>query len=118
MFDFRRTISGITRIYGVAYMIRILKLISGEEVIGSVENWEEAQADPMLPFLLSEPFQFGMGQQGVVMVPFMPLAETDKLSIRRDSVVTSAAPKAEVVDNYSRITGKIVLMEKQIQTLQ
>src|SRR5574337_929603 len=60
-------------------MIKMLKLVSGEELIADIKNLDDSRND----LIITEPFQFGMGQEGIVMVPFMPLADTEEVHLSK-----------------------------------
>lgn len=88
-------------------MIKMLKLVSGEELIADIKNLDDSRND----LIITEPFQFGMGQEGIVMVPFMPLADTEEVHLSRSSIVTILNPNKSAEESYTRMTGKILLME-------
>lgn len=84
--------------------VRLVKLISGEEVIGEISKTEDG-----MYILLNNPIRFMATQQGVAIVPFNPLLAEEPLQIPRGAIMLIANLREEVITEYkSRFGGVIV----------
>jgi len=96
--------------------IKILKLITGEEVLGEVESESETE------FVLCNPVGIAIvrGKDGpnVGFAPFPLHAEQKKdqtVAFSKKNVVYSYVPAQEFLDNYNQLFGSgIVLPNKQL----
>jgi hypothetical protein len=99
--------------------IKILKLITGEEVLGEIESQSDTE------FVISNPVGIAIvpgknGQPNVGFAPF-PLHSAQKknstLAFAKKHVVYSYEPAQDFIDNYNQIFGSgIVLPNKQLIT--
>jgi hypothetical protein len=83
-----------------------LKLVSGEELIGTLVNEEEncivikeVSAVVMMP----NPENNGQFRMGLM--PFLPYAETENFVLSKHAVVCNFKPSTEMVNNYNRKHG-------------
>jgi len=99
--------------------IKILKLITGEEVLGEIENETEH------PYRIKNPVGVSIvrqpsGQPGVGFTPFplhAPQSKNSTIDLPPTSVVYSYEPAQDFIDNYNQIFGSgIVLPNKQLIT--
>jgi len=97
--------------------IKILKLNTGEEVLGEIESESETE------FVICNPVGVAIvrgkdGQPNVGFAPFPLHAEQKKdqtIAFSKKNVVYSYVPAKEFVDNYNQIFGSgIVLPNKQL----
>jgi hypothetical protein len=97
--------------------IKILKLNTGEEVLGEIESESETE------FVICNPVGVAIvrgkdGQPNVGFAPFPLHAEQKKdqtIVFSKKNVVYSYVPAKEFIDNYSQLFGSgIVLPNKQL----
>ena len=97
--------------------IKILKLITGEEVLGEVEI--ESETEVVLVNPVGVAIVRGKdGQPSVGFAPFPMHAEPktgESIAFAKRNVIYSYVPAKEFVDNYNQIFGSgIVLPNKQL----
>ena len=85
--------------------VKVLKLITGEEVIARVE-----QKNTMLildnPVTMQAVPNQQTGKMGFALIPWLMSGKSDKVSVSIDHVIAEADPKEQSEKNYlSRITG-------------
>ena len=90
--------------------IKLLKLKSGEDVIGDIlkENAEFITVGS--PAVL---MPVGEGRAGAVqigLVPWVPFSEAKSFEIKRDWVVLITDPSIDIVNNYNQIFGSGIVM--------
>jgi len=85
--------------------IMCLKLVTGEEVIGEVvDSLESVEiSTPAIVMLIPSPV--GDGRYNVGLGPYMPYAKDPKFTFKRESVVCTFEPSADIRNEYSRIFG-------------
>jgi hypothetical protein len=84
-------------------MIKVYKLISGEELIGEVFNVLGDSVELKNPAtIVIQQTQKGMG---VGLAPYMPYAEEEKIFLRYSAIASEATPAVNMVNEYSRIFG-------------
>lgn len=88
--------------------IKVVKLVTGEELLASVTDMVETWS-------LEKPYVMVMGPEGIGTMPFVPYAETDEIAIEKKHVVVVLEPKTSIKDSYSKMVGKIILNEGRIQ---
>lgn len=87
--------------------VMIVKLTSGEDIIGEVEacpSWVEIK-NPMV--LVMRPDAGGQMKGG--MVPFAPFSEDDKVHVYPHAIAADYKPSQDLVNEYNRIFGGIVV---------
>jgi hypothetical protein len=97
--------------------IKILKLITGEEVLGEVEI--ESETEVVLVNVVGVAIVRGKdGQPNVGFAPFPMHAEPktgESIAFAKKNIVYSYVPAKEFLDNYNQIFGAgIVLPNKQL----
>lgn len=80
-----------------------IKLISGEEIIARLE---EENSDYIK---VSKPLTVSLGPQGLGMIPFVFLANTDTIKLSMNHVMVLATAKKEASDQYLQGTTGIAL---------
>lgn len=80
-----------------------IKLSTGEEIITKLE---EETADFIKVY---KPLTVSLGPQGLGMIPFMFLAQTDSLKINMQHVMAMAPAKKDAADQYIQGTTGIAL---------
>ena len=81
-------------------MIKCIKLITGEDLIGDVE------VNPCVVVLIpTQEHQYSIG-----LAPFLPFAASKKFSYSREHIVLLYEAADQLKNEYSRITGKGIIM--------
>jgi len=98
------------------FNIKIVKLISGEDIIANVsEELEEAGL-----LVLSKPLQImmvpnGQNQFGIGLAPYCPYAKDSIVPIRSGAVISIFDPETEMLNEYnSRLGSGIIVPESKI----
>jgi hypothetical protein len=84
-------------------MIKILQLVTAQEIIGEVTEQDNAYSvkDPATIHLVPQ----GQGSSfGVGLIPFMPYVN-GAVIINKDKVVIEAEPTVEMRNNYNKMFG-------------
>ena len=87
--------------------VKLVKLITGEELLASVTNYEKTM-------MLEKPYVMVMGPEGTGIMPWIPYAETDNVEIDKDKIIVVLELKEQVKTSYSKMVGKIILNENKI----
>lgn len=85
--------------------VKIVKLITGEDLLTQVDEWEGDKVKLTKPMMLV--MQQGP-QGGLQMVPWLMLAKEESVVVDSSSVLLSYEPKEELVSAYQQQTGSIV----------
>ena len=86
-------------------MIRLIRMRSGEDVVGELTKENEEFIDVKEPAALM-PMSGGANktvQMG--MVPWQPFSKSKEFTIPRDWIVTISAPSEDIEDNYRSVKG-------------
>lgn len=85
--------------------IQCLKLITGEEVIGTlVSNSEKEVVLSGVSAIMMMPGQTP-GQISLGLMPFLPYAESEQFAFAKDKVLVEFEPNMDMINNYSRKHG-------------
>lgn len=83
-------------------MIKVYKLINGEELIAEIFNHYDTHIE------LKSPAQIVMQQTkegvGVALAPYMPYA-SGNIELHRQAIASSATPDVKMENEYSRLFG-------------
>ena len=83
-------------------MIRVLKLTSGEEIIGKIVNTENGAVELKSPMLLV-PTQTEGGQVKVAFMPFAPYGDKEQtIGIYPHAIVADYVPSPDLEQHYSQ----------------
>ena len=95
--------------------IKIIRLITGEDVICK----SEIQGDHLFmrsPFVIV-PTQSAPGKPvQLMMTPYAPYSDEDKIGVSMDKVVTMTKPKADILGSYQQNTSKILQPKPELIT--
>jgi hypothetical protein len=80
-----------------------LKLVNGDEIIA---RFEEETTDTIK---VSRPLALTMGAQGLGMIPWLFLGETDTFTLKREHVFVMVLSKKDAADQYMQGTTGIAL---------
>ena len=89
-------------------MIKCIKLITGEDLIGDVEVQGDTLTidNPCVVVLIpTQEHQYSIG-----LAPFLPVAASKKFSYSREHIVLLYEAADQLKNEYSRITGKGIIM--------
>ena len=99
----------------MASEIQLLRLTTGEDVIGKITKNENTITIEKGCVLV--PRQQAPGQPVTLMLtPYAPYSETNKIDINKDVVVSFSKPKKDIQDTYIKSTSTIVAPNKQLIT--
>lgn len=82
--------------------IAIVKLITGEEVIGEIEIFPTHVTMINCAIVQLVPTQTGVGMS---LYPFAPYAEESLFSFKNEHIITSFAPSVDLRNNYNKMFG-------------
>lgn len=87
----------------MAAAIMCLKLITGEELIGSIDVNSSS-------FFITNPAAIVMmpgstGKVNMGLVPFLPYSEDTRFEILKDHAIIVHNPSTELINNYNRLFG-------------
>ena len=94
--------------------IKIIKLTTGEELIGDVEDkglWYSVKNAVLVAIV---PSRTNPQQPSIGLAPWLPYAENDPILISKNSVVYEAKPVKEMISNYSSIFSGIITAPKTL----
>ena len=92
--------------------INLLKLVSGEEIVTEVVNYDGRDYE------IKEPIVLYMTQEGVGVVPFMPFAETREMLIPSEHVMIYTHPNEDVENMYRQRFGSGIQVVSNSQLLK
>jgi hypothetical protein len=81
--------------------VKILKLITGEDVIAHVEADEDV-------YKIKKGFRLGITQQGLMMAPLCPFSKEDELTIKKNNIMFITDPDSEIETEYKNQTSEII----------
>lgn len=90
-------------------MIKILKLVSGEDIVAEVERKEDV-------YVLKKPHRLVFAREGLGSMPMCPFAKSETYEIAAAHVVWEAEPEDEIRNSYAGATGSIVVAKSGIVT--
>lgn len=86
--------------------IRLLRLISGEDIIASYSRFSDTQVLVENPVrIVVIPSQVG---EKVVLVKWMPFTSDEKILIDKSSVIAIMTPLGELTNQYEKINSKVI----------
>ena len=99
----------------MASEIQLLRLTTGEDVIGNIKKNENTITIEKGCVLI--PRQQAPGKPVTLMLtPYAPYSETNTIDINKDVVVSFSKPKKDIQDTYIQSTSSIVTPKKQLIT--
>lgn len=91
-------------------MIKLIKLVTGEDVVSDVERNDGN-------YILKKPYSLVLAREGFVPIPLCPFAKTEVFEVSKSHVVWEAEPDDEIRNSYAASTGSIVVASGGIVTL-
>ncbi len=93
-------------------MVKILKLISGDILIGTVEE------DGDRTLVVRNPGTIAMTQQGVGLGPFIPFLKSEVIEIKKDHILCQGELETEVLNAYNSQFGSGIVVPDAGSTLK
>ena len=95
--------------------VKIIRLMTGEDVIAKIGENDQGTSLSK-PFVII-PTQKAPGQPvQLMMTPYMPYADEDRITIAQDKVVTTVKPKKEILASYQKNTSSILTPNAELIT--
>ena len=85
--------------------IKIVRLISGEELIG---EWNDKQNIITSPVIMVPVSKDQIGFQ-----PWMPLSEDEDIQLKEQHILTVVSPEAKLQNEYSRVCGSGLILPEE-----
>lgn len=83
-------------------MIKLLRLVTGEDVISDVEKRENF-------LILRNPHRLVFTQEGLGSMPLCPFSSSTTYEISLNNILFEAEPESQIRDSYASQTGSIVI---------
>lgn len=84
--------------------VKVFRMINGEEVIAKVVGETESCYDVKSPAnIMLQPTE--SGQMGVGIAFYMPYADSNDVSIRKNGIAAECAPDIKMENEYNRVFG-------------
>jgi hypothetical protein len=90
-------------------MVKIVKLISGEEIVSDIIENENF-------LILKNPQKFMITGEGLASMPLLPFSKDKEYKVSLNHVLMIAEPEDEIANSYNSQFGGIVLAKNIIQT--
>ena len=88
-------------------MIKIIKLVNGDDIIASVEKKENN-------FILNQPYRLVFSNEGLASIPMCPFSSQKTYEILESNVLFQAEPEDEIKNSYREQIGSIVVPSSNI----
>jgi hypothetical protein len=89
-------------------MIKIVKLVSGEELVAEIPH--ECLQNACEILRLKNPVRFVMSNEGLGVVPYCPFAKTQEINIEKRNVLFTADLEDEIQNAYNSQFGTGIVM--------
>lgn len=90
-------------------MIKLVRLVSGEDVIAGVEK----SGDKVV---LNKPHRLIFSKEGLASMPLCPFSSDTTFTVSASNVLFEAEPEDEIKNSYASATGAIVVPSSGIVT--
>lgn len=90
-------------------MIKIVKLVSGEDVIAQIEKKGDSVT-------LKNPHRLILSQQGLGSMPLCPFSKSSEYVLSNQSIIFECDPDDEISESYANQVGAILVPAKGIVT--
>ena len=88
--------------------VKIMRLVTGEDVIGKVEHQDADNIKINKAFVII-PTQSAPGKPVQLMLtPYMPYTNSDTITLSVNKIVTKVDPKKEILQSYQQNTSRIL----------
>ena len=97
-------------------MIKLYRLTTGEDVIGTFEDHTDLFEHVKKPYVLI-PMQGQPGQpMQIGFHPYLPYSKDEVVKLKKVNIICEATPTENIVEAYQKNTGSIVTPKKSIIT--
>ena len=94
--------------------LKIFRLSTGEDVIGQkIDNNNSEITEIKLPFVIVPMQSKPGGPVSLALTPYMPYAEEDTVSIKKNNIVAEVNPKTEIGNSYHQHLGTGIVQFKK-----
>lgn len=101
----------------MAKNVKIVKLVTGEELLTDVEIRQQTPSKYLLKnvvMIAIMPSRSQQAQASIGLAPWMPYAENEPVEVSAEHVVYMAKPVTEMLNQYNSIFGGIVTPSKSL----
>lgn len=88
-------------------MIKIVKLITGEDIVAEIEYLDSSEGKKLH---MKNPQRFLMTQEGLGSIPLMPFSSDKDFYVSMNHVVMIAEPEVEVKNGYNAQHGSGIVI--------
>lgn len=85
--------------------IKVIKIITGEEIISQIEEKNEK-------YLLKNPQKFMLTQEGIASIPLIPFSDSEEYEISKNHVIFVCNPETDIRNLYNSKFGNGVILPK------
>ena len=82
--------------------VKIVKMISGEELIGEFDELTRTITNPVVMIPVSK--------EQIAFQPWMPYSEDKEYTLKEESINVVATPSSTIMNEYSRIYGSGIVV--------
>ena len=94
--------------------LKIFRLSTGEDVIGIKQDTSNTETlDIKQPFIIVPMQSKPGGPVSLALTPYMPYAEEDTVSIKKNNIVAEVNPKTEIGNSYNQHLGSGIIQAKK-----
>ena len=94
--------------------VKIFRLSTGEDVIGLKLDSKKEQHTTIKQAFVIVPMQSQPGGPvSLALTPYMPYAEEDTVSIKKNNIVAEVNPKTEIGNSYNQHLGSGIIQAKK-----
>lgn len=90
--------------------VKILRLVSGHDVLTEIEEWKEDKSE----IYLKNPLNVILTPQGVIMTDWLPYNNVKTCWINSSHILLEMNPPEDMANEYASQFGGIVVPEKTI----
>jgi hypothetical protein len=94
--------------------LKIFRLSTGEDVIGQkIVNANAEITEIKQPFVIVPMQSKPGGPVSLALTPYMPYAEEDTVSIKKNNIVAEVNPKTDIGNSYNQHLGSGIIQAKK-----
>lgn len=94
--------------------VKIFRLSTGEDVIGQKIDPKKEEHTTIKQAFVIVPMQSKPGGPvSLALTPYMPYAEEDTVSIKKNNIVAEVNPKTEIGNSYNQHLGSGIIQAKK-----
>ena len=94
--------------------LKIFRLSTGEDVIGQkIDNDNSEITEIKQPFVIVPMQSKPGGPVSLALTPYMPYAEEDTVSIKKNNIIAEVNPKIDIANSYNQHLGSGIIQAKK-----